>query len=102
MPIPKILLNNNFAIKLVENPEFYKRTKHIDIIYYYNREAVNNNKVNIIYIPTKEQLADFLIKNLPNPQQKYLIKTANISNNINNPRKYINTAVKGISNNKGA
>ena len=54
MPIPKILLNNNSAIKLAENPEFHKRIKHIDIIYYYNREAVNNNKVNIIYIPTKE------------------------------------------------
>ena len=86
MPIPKILLNNNSAIKLAENPEFHKRIKYINIIYYYNREAVNNNKVSVIYIPTKEQLADFLTKNLPNPQQKYLIKTANISNNINNPR----------------
>ena len=54
MPIPKILLDNNSAIKLAENLEFHKRIKHIDIIYYYNREAVNNNKVSIIYIPIKE------------------------------------------------
>ena len=87
---PVLLVDNTSAIKLAENPEFHKRTKHIDIIYHYTRQAIADNKIRIIYTPTKEQLADFLTKNLPNPQQKYLIKQANISNNINNPGEYIN------------
>lgn len=29
--IPTLLLDNQSAIKLSENPEFHRRTKHIDI-----------------------------------------------------------------------
>ena len=82
---PVLFVDNQSAIKLAENPKFHKRTKHIDIIYHYSRQAINDNLVSIVYIPTKEQLADFLTKNLPNPQHKYLLKKANISNNIDNP-----------------
>src|SRR4030095_16978596 len=60
--IPPIMEDNNAALKLAENPEFHKRSKHIDIAYHFTREAINNNMVKIIYIPTKEQLADPLTK----------------------------------------
>jgi hypothetical protein len=52
--IPPIMEDNNAALKLAENPEFHKRFKHIDIAYYFTREAINNDKVKIIYIPTRE------------------------------------------------
>ena len=45
--------DNNAALKLAENPEFHKRSKHIDIAYHFTREAINNN-VKVIYIPIKE------------------------------------------------
>ena len=62
--IPKILLDNESAIKLGENPEFHKRTKHIDIAYHFIRENIQQNKINVIYIETKKQLADLLTKSL--------------------------------------
>ena len=60
--VPIIFEDNKSSIKLAENPEFHKRTKHIDIIYHYIREKINNKEIDIFYIPTKEQLADSLTK----------------------------------------
>jgi len=60
--IPVIMEDNQGAIKLGHNAEFHKRTKHIDIKYHYIRELVENNKLRIIYINTKNQLADPLTK----------------------------------------
>jgi hypothetical protein len=68
IPTPIILVDNQSAIKLANNPKFHKRSKHIDLIYHYTRKAINENKINIVYIPTKENIADFLTKSLPNPQ----------------------------------
>jgi len=52
--IPVILEDNIGAITLGYNAEFHKRTKHIDIKYHYIRELVENNKIRILYINTKE------------------------------------------------
>ena len=71
---PIILVDNQGSLKLAENPEFYKRTKHIDIIYHFIRECINNNKLKVGYIPTKEQLADGFTKGLDNPKHKTLIE----------------------------
>ena len=38
---PIILVDNQGSLKLAENPEFHKRTKHIDIIYHFIRECIN-------------------------------------------------------------
>ena len=40
--IPVTLIDNQSALKLSENPEFHKRTKHIDIAYHFIREVINN------------------------------------------------------------
>jgi len=65
--IPVILEDNTGAIKLSHNTEFHKRTKHIDIKYYYIRELVENNKIRILYINTKKQLTDPLTKPITGP-----------------------------------
>ena len=39
-----IIIDNKAARKLVENPEFYKRIKYIDIIYHYIREIISSKK----------------------------------------------------------
>ena len=57
-------MDNKAAIKLAENPEFHKRTKHIDIQYHYIRDQVKQKRVDVQYVPTKLQLADFLTKNV--------------------------------------
>ena len=62
-----IMEDNIKAIKLGYNAEFYKRTKYINIKYYYIRELVENNKIKILYINTKEQLANLLTKPIAGP-----------------------------------
>lgn len=32
----KFLMDNQSAIRLIKNPEFHKRTKHIDVRYHFN------------------------------------------------------------------
>jgi hypothetical protein len=65
--IPLIFTDNEGSINLSKNPEFHKRTKHIDIHYHYTRNLVNENKLDIKYVPTKEQIADIMTKFLPEP-----------------------------------
>jgi hypothetical protein len=80
--IPTILVDNKGSLKLAENPEFHKRTKHIDIIYHFIRECIRDNKLKVGYIPTLEQLADGFTKGLDNNKQQNLINNLNINKNI--------------------
>jgi hypothetical protein len=66
------------AINLANNPEYYAKTKHIDIQYHFIREHVTNNTIQLSYINTKEQLADMLTKALSGPTFKYLVKQMNL------------------------
>ena len=40
------------------------RSKHIDIKYYFLRECVENKSFLLNYVPTKQQEADLMTKNL--------------------------------------
>jgi hypothetical protein len=62
IPKPEIFEDNNAALELTKNQTFHKRTKHIDIIYHFNRYAVKENLVKITRINTKNNLADWLTK----------------------------------------
>ena len=79
---PTILVDNKGSLKLAENPEFHKRTKHIDIIYHFIRECIRDNKLKVGYIPTLEQLADGFTKGLDNNKQQNLINNLNINKNM--------------------
>jgi hypothetical protein len=76
--IPYILSDSQSAIKLAENPEFHKRTKHIDIIYHFIRETIYNKKAQLLYINTKEQLADRLTKGLDNKKHNMFIENISL------------------------
>ena len=62
-PTP-LLSDNQSAIRLVQNPEFHKRTKHIDVVYHLIREIQARGEITISYVPTRLQLADILTKAL--------------------------------------
>jgi hypothetical protein len=51
------------TLNLVHNPENHQRTKHIEVKFLY--EQHQNGKVDVIYVGTKDQLADGLTKGLP-------------------------------------
>jgi len=61
---PTINVDNQSAIKLIKNPEFHKRSKHIDIRYHFIREKFMSKVINIEYVTSKDQIADILTKTL--------------------------------------
>lgn len=60
-----LCVDNQSTIKLIHNPIYHKRTKHIDIRYNFIREKVEQNIIVIKYVESSIQLADFLTKALP-------------------------------------
>ena len=58
----KVYEDNQGAIALAKNPEFHKRTKHIDIRYHFVREKVEDGQVVLECCPTQEMLADLMTK----------------------------------------
>ena len=54
--------DNQGAIALAKNPEFHKRTKHIDIRYHFVREKVEEGQVVLKYCPTQGMLAYIMTK----------------------------------------
>jgi hypothetical protein len=70
---PTVLFEDNQgAIELSRNPKFHARTKHIDVLYHYVREKVNQNIVSVVYCASKDMLADVMTKGLSKVQfQKF-------------------------------
>ena len=57
--------DNQGAIALCSNPQFHRRTKHIDVAWHYVREQVLEGRINVEYVSTKDMVADGLTKPLP-------------------------------------
>nr|BAP68993.1 RxLR effector candidate protein [Hyaloperonospora arabidopsidis Emoy2] len=58
----KMFEDNQGSIALAKNPEFHKRTKHIDIRYHFVREKVESGEVILEYCSTQDMLADMMTK----------------------------------------
>jgi len=56
--------DNKGAIHIVQNPVMEGRSKHIDIKYYFLRECVEKQTFMLDYVPTDQQKADMMTKNL--------------------------------------
>jgi hypothetical protein len=76
--VPKILIDNQSAIKLIQNPQFHKRTKHIDVRYNFVREKFEEGAITVDFTPSELQQADILTKPLPKPVFQRLLNLSNI------------------------
>jgi hypothetical protein len=51
-----------------------KRSKHMEVRLYRARHLVQDGRINMEHVPTKENIADLLTKSLPRKQYEYLAK----------------------------
>lgn len=68
----RLLCDSQSAIRLARNPDQHKRTKHIDVRYHFVREQQAAKNINLVFIGTKEQVADILTKPLDSIRFIYL------------------------------
>jgi hypothetical protein len=64
-PPTTILCNNTSAIGLANDTIKQKHSKAIDMRFHWIRDRIRQNQFGIVYIPTKENIADYMTKNLP-------------------------------------
>ena len=64
--------DNKSAINISKNLVMHAKTKHIAIKYHYVRKLVEDKKMKIEYIHTKEQIFDIFTKPLPKDTYEYL------------------------------
>ena len=57
-------MDNQSAIQVAKNPEHHGRMKHLDLRYYWLRDAVDKGTLGIDYVPTDSMVADILTKSL--------------------------------------
>jgi hypothetical protein len=63
---PTITFEDNTSCISIANDEgLSQKTKHIDVKYHYIREQIRNGSVEVFYISTVYQLADYFTKALP-------------------------------------
>lgn len=56
--------DNQGAVNLTKNALTVSRTKHVDIAHHFVRNRISRGEMNVCYIRTTEQMADFLTKAL--------------------------------------
>jgi hypothetical protein len=54
--------DNQGAIALVKNPVHHQRSKHIDIKYHFVRDEYSRGKIDIVYLPSEQMVADIFTK----------------------------------------
>ena len=59
-----IMCDNSSAISISKSPVQHSRTKHIDIRYHFLRDHTNQGNIELVFVPTDAQLADFFTKPL--------------------------------------
>ena len=64
----EIRCDNQSAIRLIHNPEFHQRTKHIDVRYHFVRQLQEDGAIDAVYVSSREQKADLFTKSLPKPE----------------------------------
>lgn len=75
-------VDNQSAIRLIRNPEFHKRSKHIDVRFQFIREKFKEGFFDLEYVETSKQRADMFMKSLTKDKferNRKMIKIGNLN-----------------------
>jgi hypothetical protein len=67
-----IYCDNQSCVKLLENPVFHDKSKHIEIKYYFLRDKFHRGEVVLQYISIDEHIKDILVNPL---SKKKILRT---------------------------
>ena len=74
----KIMMDNKSAISMATNLGYTPRAKHIDLRAHFVRDHVESGNISLEYVPSEDQLADFLTKAIPTPRFTQLRELSNV------------------------
>ena len=77
---PNIYVDNQSAIKLIQNPVAHDQTKHIDIKYHFIQNVEAKGTIKVEYCPTNNQVADVLTKLLSRGKHKCFMEQMGLRN----------------------
>ena len=70
----QLFIDNNSAMKLMKNPEFHGRTKHIAMRHHFIREKVLGGDIAPARVDSRDNLADLFTKSLPRAAFERLVE----------------------------
>lgn len=73
-----IYCDNRSALKLSENHTYHSRSKHIDIRHHFIRELIKDELLSLKFTSSKNQIADFLTKELFRDKHERCVKSAGL------------------------
>ena len=68
----QILVDNQAAISIANNPVFHGKTKHFKLKLYFLRQIQKEGEIQLVYYKTESQNADILTKLLPKARYEFL------------------------------
>ena len=63
-----LFVDNRAAILLAKNPVYHQRSKHISVKYHFARDEVQKNNVQLLYVPTDQNIGDIFTKPTSRPK----------------------------------
>ena len=76
----QILVDNQAAISIANNPVFHGKTKHFKLKLYFLREVQREEEIQLIYCKIENQNADILTKALPKARYEFLRQRLGVCN----------------------
>ena len=73
-----LFCDNQAAEKLVENPVYHQRTKHIDVKFHYTRDLVKKGEIEVVHVCSALQRADMFTKPLTRLKFEHNRKLLNV------------------------
>jgi hypothetical protein len=75
---PKLWRDNIGATYLAANPVFHAKTKHVEIDFHFVRDHVAAKTLQILFIPSKEQIANILTKPIVSNRYQWFCSKLNV------------------------